>query len=139
MDFFAIIILLAFFYLVFFLIYKVIVYIANKQLKSNFTDLRKEIVDGDIGEKGIKVTLKLKDWFNWNIQTNNEKGTAGGNIKINFPIKSALGIAIVCFTLCILSVTIPITKYLVPTILFSFGVYHLVKWWRALQYDAPHC
>ena len=133
MDFLASIILLALFELALFLAYKALVYVANQRLMVNFTDLRKEIVDGEIAEKGIKVTLKLKDWFNWNIQTNNEKGTAGGNIKINFPVKSALGLAIICFILCILSATFKVTAYLVPLIMLSFGVYYLIKWWRALQ------
>ena len=72
MEFIASLLLLAFFEFLLYALYKLVVSIASRAVKTNFTDLRKEIVDGDITEKGIQVKLKVKDWFNWNIQTNNE-------------------------------------------------------------------
>jgi phage shock protein PspC (stress-responsive transcriptional regulator) len=95
--------------------------------------MRKEIIDGEINEKAIKFTLKIKDWFTWNVQTNNEKGSAGGNIKMNFPIQSSLVVAFICLAISILCATTPIVKWLVPVIMFSFAVYHFMKWYRALQ------
>ena len=125
----VILFVLCVFYALFYFAYKVIVIAANNVLESN---LRREIIDGEIGEKGAKFSFKVKDWFTWNVQTNNEKGTAGGNIKINFPIKSALGLAVVCLILSGLCLAFPITSFLIPLILFSFAAFYFLKWWKAL-------
>jgi len=110
--------------------YRIIVFAANRVVNSS---MRKEIIDGEINEKAIKFTLKIKDWFTWNVQTNNEKGSAGGNIKMNFPIQSSLVVAFICLAISIFCATTGIVKWLVPVIMFSFAVYHFLKWYRALQ------
>jgi phage shock protein PspC (stress-responsive transcriptional regulator) len=127
---FVILFTLCFFYLVFYLVYKLVVLAANAIVDSS---MRKEVIDGEIAEKGAKFTFKIKDWFTWNVQTNNEKGTAGGNIKINFPVKSALALAVICFVLCAVCMIWPPTAFLVPAIFFLFALYYFQKWWRTLQ------
>lgn len=110
--------------------YRILVIAANRVVNST---MRKEIIDGEINEKAIKFTLKIKDWFTWNVQTNNEKGSAGGNIKMNFPVQSSLAVAFICLVISIVCTTTGIVKWLVPLIMFSFAVYHFMKWYRALQ------
>lgn len=114
----------------FYLSYRLLIVFANRIVKS---ELRKELIHGELEKDKGKLALKLRDWFNWTLQVNYEKGTAGGNIKINFPVKSALGLALVCLIIAALLWMIPFTVFIVPMIFFSFSVYHFLRWYRALN------
>src|SRR6185295_8929006 len=97
------------------------------------SETRKEIIDAEVTGKGSRLTLKLKQWFNWNVQVNYEKGTAGGNIKLNFPVKSAIGLAFICLAISILCASLPLTSWLVPLIFALFAGYHFLNWYRSLK------
>jgi phage shock protein PspC (stress-responsive transcriptional regulator) len=79
------------------------------------------------------MTIKIKDWFVWNVQVNNEKGTAGGNIKINFPIKSALVIGLICIAIAIFAKASEVS-FVVTLIFLSFAVYHFRKWYKTVKF-----
>ena len=64
---------------------------------------------------------------------NYEKGTAGGNIKINFPVKSLLGLSLLCGIIAISLPTLKITAFIMPAIFGSFAIYYLAKWLGSLQ------
>jgi len=130
MDTFAIIISIAIIFILFFIAYKLI----RKLVDSDF---RKSIITGELKEDSSKMTIKIKDWFTWNVQVNNEKGTAGGNIKINFPIKSALGVAAICVVIAILAKSTG-ASFLVSLIFISFAVYHFRKWYKTFKMISAH-
>ncbi len=112
-------------FVLFFIAYKLI----RKLIDSDF---RKNIISGELKNESSKMTIKIRDWFTWNVQVNNEKGTAGGNIKINFPIKSALGLGIVCIAVAVFAKASGVS--LVVTLIFlSFAVYHLGRWYKSLK------
>lgn len=92
-----------------------------------------QFVSGEFKKEGSKLSIKIKDWFVWNVQTNNEKGTAGGNIKINFPVKSALLLSVICLGISILLFSTKIASLIIPLIFLSFALYHFVKWYRSLK------
>jgi uncharacterized RDD family membrane protein YckC len=78
-----------------------------------------------------KLRLKLKNWFTWSVSINQEKGVAGGNVKIDFPFQSGLLLAALCFGTAV--VIGPVSKWLTPGIFMLFGIYHLARWWRSLR------
>jgi len=39
----------------------------------------KNFINGELKKDSSKFSIKIKDWFVWNVKVNNEKGTAGGN------------------------------------------------------------
>ena len=117
-------------FVLFFIAYKLI----RKLLDSDF---RKSIITGELKEDSSKMTIKIRDWFTWNVQVNNEKGTAGGNIKINFPIKSALGISAICVVIAILAKSTG-ASFLVSLIFLSFAVYHFRKWYKSFKIISAH-
>lgn len=45
---------------------------------------------------GKSLRVKLASVFAWQVSINEEKGTAGGSIKLNFPIRSVLSLGITC-------------------------------------------
>lgn len=127
---FLILIVLCLFYTVLYIIYRAVVFIAKGVIDSK---LRKDIIDGEIAEKGANFKFKIKDWFSWSVNTINEKGTASGSIKMNFPVKSALALALICFAICGVCFVYPPTALLIPAIFLLFTLYYLRQWWRALK------
>lgn len=113
-------------FVLFFIAYKVI----RKIIDSDF---RKNIITGELKNESSKMTFKIRDWFVWNVQVNNEKGTAGGNIKINFPIKSALGIGIICIAIAIIAKASQVS-FVVTLIFLSFAIYHFRNWYKTLKF-----
>ena len=88
----------------------------------------KKIFTAEVKKDSTKWSVKFRDWFVWTVQINNEKGTAGGNIKINFPAKSTFLIAVICIIMAILLRSLGV---LVSIIFISFGVYHFRTWFIA--------
>jgi hypothetical protein len=93
----------------------------------------KRSISGKITPEHIKFSIKLKNWFEWQITVNNEKGTAGGNMKLDLPVRSPIGLALICMGVSVLCAKTCITAYLVPFIFASFAAYHFAKWCRSLQ------
>ena len=118
---FVIIVILALLYLA----YKVILFVSKNNISA------------DIKTDTSKFTIKIKDWFVWNVQINNEKGTAGGNIKINFPIKSGLLLAVVCMVIAIVFHSIGVSL-VVSLVFISFAVFHFRKWVKSLKFLSAH-
>jgi phage shock protein PspC (stress-responsive transcriptional regulator) len=107
--------------------YKIFVKAAKAVTKK---DIEQDIFSGELKKEGTKFSVKFKDWFVWNVTVNNEKGTAGGNIKINFPIQYA---AILCVIITIIMISFPVTAWLMPLIFGSFAVYYFRKWFLSLR------
>jgi len=127
MEIIAILFLLLLF---FYISYKLIVFTGSKVLQ---LAKEHEILTGEVKRESSKISLKIKDWFSWSAQTNNEKGTAGGNIKINFPVKSALALAFICAVIATTGFFTGITAFVIPLIFFSFAVYHFSNWVKSLN------
>ena len=111
----------------------VLLYLAYKVIRF----VTKNFITAEVKNESSKFTIKIKDWFVWNVQINNEKGTAGGNIKINFPIKSALLIAIVCIAIAIVANKTGVSL-IVSLVFLSFAVYHLKKWAKSFKFISAH-
>jgi phage shock protein PspC (stress-responsive transcriptional regulator) len=107
----------------------VVIFVAKKLWD---TETRKEIFTGEFNKESTKWTINIRNWFVWNVQINNEKGTAGGNIKINFPIKSALGMSAVCVLIAMFA-TKSGASFLVSIIFLSFAIYHFRIWFKSIQ------
>ena len=120
--------------LVIFILFLIAYKIIRKLIDSDF---RKHIITGELTPESSKMTLKIRDWFTWNVQVNNEKGTAGGNIKVNFPIKSALGIAILCIVFAY-TAHLSHISLIVTLIFLSFAVYHFRNWLKTLHFISAH-
>jgi len=112
-------------FVLFFIAYKVIRKIID-------SDYRRSIITGELKNETSKMSIKIRDWFVWNVQVNNEKGTAGGNIKINFPIKSALGVALLCIIIAVIAKASQ-ASLIVTLIFLSFAVYHFRNWYKTLK------
>jgi len=129
-EFPMIIISIIILFTLFYLSYRLLVYAGKKVVSS---DIGRGIFSADIKRESSKMTIKIKDWFMWNVQVNNEKGTAGGNIKINFPIKSALGLAIVCLVISVLFSLTGLGAVIIPLIFLSFAIYHFINWYKSVS------
>lgn len=79
---------------------------------------------------GKSLRLKLASVFAWQVSINEEKGTAGGSIKLNFPIRSSLLVGLLCLGLAFFIG--PISQFVVPIIFLLFAVHHLGRWLRSL-------
>ncbi len=54
-------------------------------------------------------------------------------IKINFPIKSSLGIGIVCVAVAVIFQSMGVSL-IVSFIFLSFAIYYFVKWYKSLKF-----
>ncbi|MEZ5014408.1 MAG: PspC domain-containing protein [Chitinophagales bacterium] len=120
--------ILVFLFFILFIIYRIARFTALRLSKESklkeFADINKE-------KQSMKFMIRLRKYFTWNVSINMEKGTAGGNIKIDFPIRSSLIIALICL---ILAMTIGlVSRYVIPGIFLLFTVYYLAKWFRSLN------
>lgn len=116
--------------IVFYLVYRSFVSRGKAIVKNSSSD---QFVSGEFKKEGSKFSIKIKDWFVWNVQTNNEKGTAGGNIKINFPVKSALFLSLICLGISVFLFSTKVASFIIPLIFLSFALYHFIKWYRSLK------
>jgi hypothetical protein len=89
------------------------------------SEKRKRIFSAEVKRGNSKWTLKFGNWFSWTVQINNEKGTAGGNIKIDLPFKSGLVISVVCVALAFV---LRRAGVLVSLVFISFSIYHFRNW-----------
>lgn len=98
-------------------------------MKTNGT--QQHIFSGKVNTACGKLNIKFKEYFEWNITVNNEKGTAGGNMKLNLPARSSFSLGIIFISLSAVCAFTGITAYLVPAILLYFSVCHFSKWGKA--------
>jgi len=114
--------------LLFYLFYRVIISLARKSVKPI---AQNRFIHGEADAKKAAASIEIKDWFKWNVMVNYEKGTAGGNVKINFPIKSSLLLGCLCILIAIVIASVSFLAYLVPVIFLMFAAYHFVRWYKA--------
>lgn len=86
-------------------------------------------VDGENGAR--RMRLSLGSLFQWTVTANPDKGVAGGNVRLDFPIKSSLLLA-ACY-LFLASVIGVASQFIVPGNFLFFGLHHLSKWARSLS------
>jgi phage shock protein PspC (stress-responsive transcriptional regulator) len=116
--------------LLFYFVYRVFIHFAHKSVKHSD---QLHFLHGEFDDKKAGGSIEIKDWFKWNVQVNYEKGTAGGNVKINFPIKSAFLLGLLCVVIAITLFTSGITAFLLPVIFLIFAAYHFVRWYKAMS------
>ena len=103
------------------------------RLQVSEEEMQSKFISGKIDRDTCKLKICIAGIFEWQINVNHEKGTAGGNMKVDFPVKSPLLIACICISVAVLCAKTCITAYLVPAIFASFAAYQLVKCWRILR------
>ena len=79
---------------------------------------------------GKSLRLKLASFFSWQVSINEEKGTAGGSIKLNFPIQSSLIVGLLCLGIALVIGTV--SQFVIPAIFLLFALHHLGRWVRSL-------
>lgn len=90
----------------------------------------RKVVDYETKSSSTRIKLALSKWFTWNIAMDPEKGSAGGNVKINFPVKSGLILGFICLFLSLIIDSI--ARYIVPGVFLVFAGYHFTQWWRQI-------
>lgn len=122
--FFPLAISLVFVYLVF----RGMIFAGKKLLSSQHVRPYFEL---DYKPEKLKLSLNLKRFFSWSVQVSPEKGTAGGSIKLDFPVKSALIVSIFCLLLSLF--LRPITQFIIPGIFLFFVLYYFRRWYSSLR------
>src|SRR5438094_1093162 len=89
---------------------------------------RRNIMSADNGVKKLKFNLGR--WFSWQGSIAPGKGNAGGNVHLELPKGSGLVAALVCLSLAIGIVWMPITAWFGAGVLVVFAAYHARRWWR---------
>lgn len=86
-------------------------------------------VDGEAGTRRLR--LRIRDYFQWTVTVNPDKGVAGGNIKMDFPIGSGLLLSACCLAFAYFAGFV--SRFIVPGIFLYFGFHHLRRWFGALR------
>lgn len=90
----------------------------------------RKVVDYETKSTSTRMKLAISKWFTWNIAIDPAKGSAGGNVKIDFPIKSGLIVGFICLALSYFIDSIG--SKIVPGIFLVFAGYHFTQWWRQI-------
>jgi len=93
--------------------------------------LREQQVINVDGERGARrLRLRILDYFQWTVTVNADKGVAGGNVKLDFPIRSGLLLAACCLVIAYFIGSV--SQFVVPGIFLYFGFHHFRKWLGAV-------
>src|SRR5205823_13870774 len=69
--------------------------------------------------------------FSWQGSIAPGKGNAGGSVHLELPKGSGLAAALICLSLALALVWMPLTAWFGAGVLVVFAGYHARRWWRA--------
>ncbi len=76
----------------------------------------------------VRLNVTAGKWFSWSATVQPAKGTAGGSLRVAFPFKANLAIALAC--LVVAAGMLKVGAFFIAPLFCIFGAYHAVLWWR---------